>query len=821
MADVQDSARRLRSRAGTPYIAVLLVVGFVFAAFALGAGHARTMSEDESRARVTRQVAPYASALSSAVNTRFALISGLHEYVRVNLPEGPSAEEFDTFASGLGAGAAGIRAIQVAPDGVVRYVYPPEGNVAPGNDLLNDPRPEVRADAQRTLESDGIVLSGPYELRQGGLGIVGRQAVRTQDGAFWGFVIMVLDVPPILDEAGLADGDVSLRFALRDDDGRVFFGDEGVFDAAPVSYPIALPDGEWVLAAVPAAGWEASGDAVLPWIWASGTALALALGASVFLAISYQQRLERQVFDQTGELRAQRDLFERVAESSPVGITTLDLDGAITYANAAAERILGLRRDQISERTYDDPAWRIIATDGGPFPSEHLPFARVRATREAVFDVRHGIEWPDGQVKMLSVNAVPVRDAGGAMSGVVASIEDITERITAEESLRASERRLRATMDTMLEGCQIIDFDWRYVYINPAAEAQNRCPAEELLGRRYAEAWPGIEETSVYEHIRAALEDRVPSSLQNEFRFPDGAVGWFELEIRPIPEGVFILSVDISKRRRAEAEVQHYQERLEQLVEERTAQLAEANAELRQATMAKSDFLTSMSHELRTPLNSIIGFSELLASGLVGPLSEEQEKQIKMILSSGKHLLALINDVLDLSKVEAGAAVVHAEEFDARAIVLEVAESLRPLAEEKGLELGVEVPDSACAMTSDPGKLRQILLNLGGNAVKFTEEGHVDVRLHYDGAVAVFEVADTGIGIPHGELTRVFEVFAQIERPGEVKPAGTGLGLALSRQYAELLGGRIVVQSEEGKGSTFTVLVPCEASAVTRRAEIQ
>ncbi|GAB4287036.1 MAG: hypothetical protein Kow0067_11460 [Coriobacteriia bacterium] len=129
-----------------------------------------------------------------------------------------------------------------------------------------------------------------------------------------------------------------------------------------------------------------------------------------------------------------------------------------------------------------------------------------------------------------------------------------------------------------------------------------------------------------------------------------------------------------------------------------------------------------------------------------------------------------------------------------------------------------EAPEAA---ETDPGKLRQILLNLGGNAVKFTEEGHVDVRLHYDGAVAVFEVADTGIGIPHGELTRVFEVFAQIERPGEVKPAGTGLGLALSRQYAELLGGRIVVQGEEGKGSTFTVLVPCEASAVTRRAEIQ
>ena len=243
--------------------------------------------------------------------------------------------------------------------------------------------------------------------------------------------------------------------------------------------------------------------------------------------------------------------------------------------------------------------------------------------------------------------------------------------------------------------------------------------------------------------------------------------------------------------------------------EQEAAKLAELNDRLAEASAVKSTFLANMSHELRTPLNAIIGFSALLREGMGGPLSEQQRTQVGLIHSAGKHLLALINDVLDLSKIEAGRDEVRPESFDPAGVVREVAEFLEPLAVSKGLALRTALPDRSCALTADRGKLKQILLNLGGNAVKFTEAGQVDISLarHHDG-MCEFTVSDTGPGIPEEALSRIFEPFAQIEYPGEVKPQGTGLGLSISQEYARMLGGEIEVTSTVGAGSVFALRIP-------------
>ncbi|MDP2182129.1 MAG: ATP-binding protein [Actinomycetota bacterium] len=258
---------------------------------------------------------------------------------------------------------------------------------------------------------------------------------------------------------------------------------------------------------------------------------------------------------------------------------------------------------------------------------------------------------------------------------------------------------------------------------------------------------------------------------------------------------------------------------LEQLVQERTHDLTAANEELliansrlSEADEAKTRFLRAMSHELRTPLNSIIGFSDILRRGMAGELNDEQLKQISMVNNSGHHLLELINDILDLSRIEANKVELHYERFGIEGLAREALGLVAPEAEEKGLSTGLEMASDDLEVASDPTKVRQILLNLLGNAVKFTEQGSVTLRVHQPAPdLAAFEVADTGPGITAERVEAIFGEFVQGDE-GTVSPLrGTGLGLAISRRLAVLLGGTLCVDSTVGEGSTFTLTLPVEA----------
>jgi signal transduction histidine kinase len=274
-----------------------------------------------------------------------------------------------------------------------------------------------------------------------------------------------------------------------------------------------------------------------------------------------------------------------------------------------------------------------------------------------------------------------------------------------------------------------------------------------------------------------------------------------------VREDLRLTRLEVERRKAAEAELSEQRERLEEIVEERTRDLVRANRELERANEAKSEFLANMSHELRTPLNSIIGFSGLLAQELPGPLNPEQRKQASMISNSGKYLLSLIENVLDLSRVEAGQVSVEVHEFEPAKIVREAVDIMAPLADEKGLDLRIATSEDGL-LSSDPGKLKQILLNLLSNAVKFTDSGWVEVRAEptSDGSWT-FEVEDTGPGIPKEEQDIVFEAFRQLDHPAKAKAKGTGLGLSLSRVYAGMIGARIEVTSTVGAGSTFALWV--------------
>ena len=277
------------------------------------------------------------------------------------------------------------------------------------------------------------------------------------------------------------------------------------------------------------------------------------------------------------------------------------------------------------------------------------------------------------------------------------------------------------------------------------------------------------------------------------------------VEIGSVASGDYVLSVfdDITQRKQAENDLKAYQEHLEDVVEQRTVELVIAKEQAEAANRAKSVFLANMSHELRTPLNSVIGFSRLME--LDEELNKQQQRNVEIINRSGKHLLTLINDILELTKIEDGKVELTKASISLSQMLNEIMEMLRPRAEQSDISLTVELKQIPEYVETDVTKLRQVLINLVSNAIKFTFKGKVEISLQGEikgrNASICFQVTDTGIGISQKNQALLFEPFVQIESGMEL--SGTGLGLAISRQYIEMLGGKLQVESEEGKGSKF------------------
>lgn len=311
------------------------------------------------------------------------------------------------------------------------------------------------------------------------------------------------------------------------------------------------------------------------------------------------------------------------------------------------------------------------------------------------------------------------------------------------------------------------------------------------------------------EPILALIETarHVARSHDLTVRMPEGRLD----EVGELYRGFNAMLNELAAREReraeAEAKIRQLNESLEQRVAERTREVEAANARLLELDRLKSMFLASMSHELRTPLNSILGFSGILLMGLAGPLNPEQTRQLGFIKSSAEHLLNLINDVLDISKIEAGRVDLEIALFPLAEVVEEALQAVATQAEVKGLTLRSEV-EGNLVVESDRRRVKQVLLNLLSNAVKFSSYGEVSVRATVDGACAAIRVADQGVGIPSADLPKLFRPFQQVDMSATKRHEGTGLGLYLCHKILTLLHGNISVESEVGRGSVFTFTLP-------------
>ena len=386
-------------------------------------------------------------------------------------------------------------------------------------------------------------------------------------------------------------------------------------------------------------------------------------------------------------------------------------------------------------------------------------------------------------------------------------------------ALRESEQKFRAIFDQTFQFIGLLDTQGNVLQANQTALQFAGVTEDEVLGKPFWKTEWWVHSPELQKTLRTAIRD---AAGNNFVRFeathtaPDGQLSDIDFSLKPITDaqGRVALMIaegrDITERKQAEQELTRYKDQLEETVQQRTEELRLARDAADAANQAKSVFLANMSHELRTPLNAILGFSAMMQRE--PEQSEAQREKLDIIKRSGEHLLKLINDVLEIAKIEAGKLQLDIAPFDLGAMVRDVTDMMRLRAEEKGLQLALDQSSEFPRyIKGDEARLRQILINLLGNAVKFTQQGYVTLRLatdHNKRSHLRLEVEDSGPGISAENQQRLFQPFVQISDKGA--QVGTGLGLAISRQFVELMGGSIGVNSSLGKGSIFSADIPVE-----------
>ena len=526
------------------------------------------------------------------------------------------------------------------------------------------------------------------------------------------------------------------------------------------------------------------------------------LYTGVFRDITERRNLE-------DTLRATLELQRAVLDAANNSIISTDADGLILTFNVAAERWLGYRADEVIGRQtpalFHDPqeverrAAELTVEFGTPFTPGFGVFVEearrgLRSQREWTYVRRDGTRFP----VLLSIAAL--RDASGLIAGFLGVASDLSEQKAAERALREHQARLQDFLDNAHDLILSTEPDGRLLYVNRAWESTLGYTGADVLGHPLFEflaeeclevcraTFARVIGGETVTHIEATFVARdgrhVEVSGSSNCRFEDG---------RPVAtRGIFR---DVTEIRRVEAALERARDQAER------------------ANRAKSDFLASMSHELRTPLNSVIGFASLLLMNSDGNLTEQDLDFLGRIRDNGKHLLALINSILDLSKIEAGKIELEIAEVPLDQLVRDTLGLVGGVEQGEARRVGDvdvrgEVPPNVRPIRTDAGKLKQVLINLIGNALKFTPRGSVTLRVVADAATGVTEridVVDTGIGIPKDRQEAIFEAFQQVDANTSREYGGTGLGLTICRSLLELMGYRISVASELGEGSTFSV----------------
>ncbi len=506
-----------------------------------------------------------------------------------------------------------------------------------------------------------------------------------------------------------------------------------------------------------------------------------------------------------GDIAGVVDFITSILQSSTeYGIIGEALDGTILLWNEGARRLFGYEPEEVVGKK-NSSILHVPEDVKAGLPTQILAAAMRNGKWEGTIERQR----KNGERFTSRVVITPRRDAQGRAIGYLLISKDISEEIRMSEKLRRAESRFRVLLEMAPDAMVILNDAGEITLVNAQTEHLFGFPRERLLGRsiemllpeRFRAGHPGARGRFI-DAVRARASG--PSRELYGLR-ADGTEFPIEVTASPIEseEGFVVASAirDVTERRRIEQA------------------LLEKNMELESANLAKDRFLASMSHELRTPLNAIIGFSELLNDEVVGDLDPEQKGLVTDILASSEHLLSLINDILDLSKIEAGKMTLNLEPIDVDALMQGSVMVVRERALEHGVHVSVDVQRGLGRLWGDARKLKQILYNLLSNAVKFTPNGgeiraaarRVDgkgVPMMQFPQYLELKITDTGIGIPPSAIPRLFQPFTQADDSLSRRYEGTGLGLAMVKKLTQLHGGDVGVESAVDRGSTFTVWIP-------------
>jgi len=499
--------------------------------------------------------------------------------------------------------------------------------------------------------------------------------------------------------------------------------------------------------------------------------------------------------DISGQARLQSQLTEQQAynrsliEASADALFAIAPDGMITDVNEEATRVTGYTRKQLINSVFSQY-----------FTEPERATAGVRQTlaEKRVIGYELTLITRFGRRIAVSFNAGVFTDAAGNTLGILAAARDITAPKQLESQLRDLQFYTRTLIESNIDALMTTDPLGIVTDVNQQMETLTGRARDELIGSPFKQYF--TDPAAAEDGIRLVLREGKVTNYELTARSRDGTETVVSYNATTFADqagklqGVFAAARDVTERKRFEHTLQ------------------ETNVELEGANQAKDRFLASMSHELRTPLNAIIGFTGTLLMKLPGPLTADQEKQLGTIQTSARHLLSLINDLLDLAKIESGKVELKLERVACQAILEEVAAALKPLADMKGLKFSLSRPERDMEVRTDRRALSQILINLANNGIKFTEKGSVKVRLgervENGQQLAEISVLDTGIGIREEDQAKLFQAFQQMDSGR--RHEGTGLGLHVSQKLAGLIGARIEFESSQGKGSRFTLVVPTE-----------
>ena len=523
------------------------------------------------------------------------------------------------------------------------------------------------------------------------------------------------------------------------------------------------------------------------------------------------------------KLKEYADEITDLYDNAPAGYHSLDKNGLILSINNTELNWLGYTRDELVGKVkfidlFEENSKRVF----------HENFPKFIKSGELV-NLEFNVVKKDGTIIPVLLNATSIRDSEGNFIASRSTIFDITDKKKDEEklkylntkliehekqlslanaklerrvdertaSLAKSEERFRTTLENLIEGCQIIDHQYRYIFLNDSAAKQGRNPKEKLLDNTMMEMYPGIEMTEMFLKLKTCMDNRVSQKMENEFIYPDGSTNWFYLNMEPVPEGVFIMSTDITDRKKAENELLKLNEELEQKVLQRTEELQNVNKEL-------EAFSYSVSHDLRAPLRHINGFIDLLNMKSSANLDEKGLHYLKVIKDASLQMGQLIDDLLTFSRI--GRSSVNKSKINFSHIIQSILEQSKEEIDKRHIKINIgDLPE----VEADLNLIRQVWANLISNAIKYTrlkENPEIEIGCQPQKKRYNFFIKDNGAGFSMEYYDKLFGVFQRLHSQEEFE--GTGIGLANVKRIIDKHGGKVWAEGKENEGAIFYFSLP-------------